>query len=171
MCGTATAVDRFTHHSDVTIKRESAGEFESEIEQQKELGLINHTPDTVGLSPQEEFSPSLTFFRENNILRNFNKVNSHTSESFHHTESNKQSGTSSSLEEVMHELKGHAISSEREVSIAFVPAVHGSIAWKKQKKKKVDQVGTPTGPKSVSARGERNDQQQYGKIKSMKETQ
>ncbi|KAA6393483.1 MAG: hypothetical protein EZS28_010986 [Streblomastix strix] len=80
----ATAVDRFTHHSDVAstvrqyynknnnnkvraliaeVKEESAGESESEIEADEELRLADHTPGTVGLSPKEEFSPIVTFFQ------------------------------------------------------------------------------------------------------------
>ncbi|KAA6387117.1 MAG: hypothetical protein EZS28_017358, partial [Streblomastix strix] len=65
MGANATAVDRFTHHSDVAnndkvraliveVKDESAGESESEIEAEEELGLANHTPGTMGLSPKEE---------------------------------------------------------------------------------------------------------------------
>ncbi|KAA6392518.1 MAG: hypothetical protein EZS28_011956 [Streblomastix strix] len=174
MGANATAVDRFTHHSDVTstvrqyydknnndkvraliaeVKEESASESESEIEVEEELGLSNHTPDTMGLSPKEEFQPIATLFEINNSQHIFIKPNSSTSESFQHRESNKQRGSSPSLEEVMHDLKGHAISSEREVSPTFVPPVLGSPARKK-KKKKNQKDGAPTCPKSVSARGE-----------------
>ncbi|KAA6395725.1 MAG: hypothetical protein EZS28_008746 [Streblomastix strix] len=143
MGANATAVDRFTHHSDVAstvrqyydknnndklraliaeVKEESAGESESEIEAEEEL------------------------------------------------ESNKQRGSSPSLEEVMHDLKGHAISSEREVSSTFVPPVLRSPALKK-KKKKNQKDGAPTCPKSISARGEGKEQQQNRKRKSKKESQ
>ncbi|KAA6321320.1 MAG: hypothetical protein EZS28_054568, partial [Streblomastix strix] len=135
MGANATAVDRFTHHSDVAstvrqyydknnndkvraliaeVKEENAGESESEIEAEEELCLLNHTPGTMGLSPKEEFSPIATFFENNNSQHIFIKPNSSMSESFQHRESNKQRGSSPSLEEVMHDLKGHAISSERE---------------------------------------------------------
>ncbi|KAA6357705.1 MAG: hypothetical protein EZS28_046768 [Streblomastix strix] len=61
----------------------------------------------MGLSPKEEFSPIATLFEINNSQHIFIKPNSSTSESFQHTESNKQRGSSPSLEEVMHDLKGH----------------------------------------------------------------
>ncbi|KAA6394017.1 MAG: hypothetical protein EZS28_010458 [Streblomastix strix] len=195
MGANATAVDRFTHHSDVAstvrqyydkniyqqldndkvraliaeVKEESACESESEIEAEKELGLANHTPGTMGLSPKEEFSPIATFFEINNSQQIFIKPNSHTSESFQHIESNKQRGSSPSVQEVMHDLKGHAISSEIEVSSTFVPPVHGSPARKK-KKKNNQKDGAPTCPKSVSARGEGKEQQQNRKGKSNKES-
>ncbi|KAA6392446.1 MAG: hypothetical protein EZS28_012032 [Streblomastix strix] len=70
----------------------------------------------------------------------------------------------------MHDLKGHAISSEREVSSTFVPPVLGSPARKK-KKKKNQKDGAPTCPKSVSARGEGKEQQQNRKRKNKKESQ
>ncbi|KAA6376098.1 MAG: hypothetical protein EZS28_028374, partial [Streblomastix strix] len=191
MGANATAVDRFTHHSDVAstvrqyydknnndkvrlliaeVKKESAGESESEIEAEEEYGLANHTPGTMGLFPKEEFSPIAIFFEINNPQHIYIKPNCHTSESFQHRESNKQRGISPSLEEVMHDLKGHAITSKREVSSTFVPPVHGSTARKK-KKKKNQKDGAPTCPKSVSARGEGNESQQNRKRKSKKESQ
>ncbi|KAA6386978.1 MAG: hypothetical protein EZS28_017493, partial [Streblomastix strix] len=88
-------------------------------------------------------------------------------ESFQHTESNKQRGSSPSLEEVMHDLKGHEISSERDVSSTFVPPVHECPARKK-KKKKNQKDGAPTCPKSVSARCEGKEQQQNEKRKKKK---
>ncbi|KAA6400958.1 MAG: hypothetical protein EZS28_003521 [Streblomastix strix] len=180
MGANATAVDRFTHHSDVVstvrqyydknnkdtvraliveVKEESAGESESEVEAEEELGLANHTPGTMGLSPKKEFSPIATFFEINNSPHIFIKPNSNASASFQHAESNKQRESSSSLEEVMHVLKVHAISSEREVSSTFVPPVHGSPARKKKKQKKNQRDGAPTCPKSVSARSEGKEQQ------------
>ncbi|KAA6383431.1 MAG: hypothetical protein EZS28_021040, partial [Streblomastix strix] len=80
-------------------------------------------------------------------------------------------GSSPSLEEVMHDLKGHAISSEREVSSTFVPPVLGSPARKKKKKKKNQKDGAPTCPKSVSVRGEGKEQQQNRKRKRKKESE
>ncbi|KAA6353284.1 MAG: hypothetical protein EZS28_051189, partial [Streblomastix strix] len=55
-------------------------------------------------------------------------------ESFQHRESNKQRGSSPSLEEVMHELKGLAISSEREVSSTFVPQYIGVSPGKRKRR-------------------------------------
>ncbi|KAA6355147.1 MAG: hypothetical protein EZS28_049326, partial [Streblomastix strix] len=183
--------DRFTHHSDVAstvrqyydknnndkvraliaeVKEENTGESESEIEAEEELGQLNHTPGTMGLSPKEKFSPIATFFENNNSQHIFIKSNSSMSQSFQHRESNKQRESSSSLEEVMHDLKGHAISSEREVSSTIVPPVLGSPARKK-KKKKNQKDGAPTCPKSVSVRGEGKEQQQNRKRMSKKESE
>ncbi|KAA6370847.1 MAG: hypothetical protein EZS28_033625 [Streblomastix strix] len=152
------------------VKEESAGESESEIEADEELRLADHTPGTMELSIKEEFSPIVTIFEINNSQNIFIKPNTNTSESFQHTESNKQRGSSPCLEEVMHDLKGHAISSEREVSSIFVAPIFGSPALKK-KKKKNQKDGAPTCPNSVSARGEGNEQQYNKKRKNKKESQ
>ncbi|KAA6395414.1 MAG: hypothetical protein EZS28_009062 [Streblomastix strix] len=70
---------------------------------------------------------------------------------------------------MMHDLKGHAISSEREVSSTFVPPVLGSPARKKKKKNQKD--GATISPNSVLERGEGNKQQQNGGEKSKKDAQ
>ncbi|KAA6377152.1 MAG: hypothetical protein EZS28_027321 [Streblomastix strix] len=175
MGANATAVDRFTYHSDVAsimrqyfdknmhaliaeVKDESAGESESEVEAEEELILTNHTPDTVGLSPQEEFSPIATIFRDNNTLHNFIRPNSYTSESFQHRGSNKQRGSTSSLEEIMHDMIRHAISSKREVSFTFVPPYMKIPPRKRRKRRKLVKMELQPVPRvsQREAKGQNN---------------
>ncbi|KAA6360001.1 MAG: hypothetical protein EZS28_044472, partial [Streblomastix strix] len=152
----STAVDRFTHHSDVAstvrqyydknnnnqirafntkVKEESAGESESEIAAEVAFGLNFRTSSTVNISPQEEESESF-------LYKQFNKY--------------KQNASFQRM--VIHELKVHAISSEREVNTAFVLPIRKCIS----KKKKQNEDGTPTYHKSVSAREIINEQPQNG---------
>ncbi|KAA6391593.1 MAG: hypothetical protein EZS28_012880 [Streblomastix strix] len=92
----ATAVDRFTHHSNIVktmrlfyyknnndkvraliaeIKEKSADNSEYEIEAEAELGLTIHTRHGDSFSTSGVFAIA-TLLRDNNSLYNFNKTNS-----------------------------------------------------------------------------------------------
>ncbi|KAA6400563.1 MAG: hypothetical protein EZS28_003914 [Streblomastix strix] len=116
MGANSTVVDGFTHHSDVasTVRqyydKNSCEILRALIAEVKE--------ESVGES-ESEIEAEEELGLTDHTLRT-------VGESFQHTESNKQRGSSPSLEEVMHDLKWHAIYPEKEVSSTFIASVSGS---------------------------------------------